>query len=231
MSERQRVNGAKTARLAMVAMAMAAAAGCTRPAPTSDGQLPWLDGAVRVTAQGTQPRSEVSLQRSGALDPGSSSMEVMVNDAAFSLHVRDHKASIDVVRLVLDDVDLPPSADLPDGLQLRKISLGLDQPTLATVEQAEADTLVLRANTSVTLRSSMVLSDGTLYQLGDQETEPTDVNLRVTTDGQAATVTLDAAPPQTCWSVAGIGNSAGMMLLQAQNCAVFVESSAQVYSL
>jgi hypothetical protein len=209
-------------------MSILLAAGCTRPAGNNGSGVPFLDGAVKVTASGTRPRSEVTLSRAGALDPASAAMAVMINDASLSLHTRGSaQAEIDAVKLTLDDIDLPPSADLPEGLKLRAVSLELAEPIRATVEQAEADTLVLSANSALTVHSSMVLSDGTLYRLGDTQTAAGDLTVRVTVDGEKATATLDATPPDTCWSV----NAAGQELLQAQNCALFVESFATVYSL
>jgi hypothetical protein len=51
--------------------------------------------------------------------------------------------------------------------------------------------------------------------------------VRVTLDGEKATVTLDSAPPATCWTVGTPDNT----LLQATNCAIFVESFATVEAL
>ena len=213
----------------LIAMTLVMAAGCTRPSPDVNAAgLPFLDGAVKVTASGTRPRSQVTLSRAGALDPAAASMAVMINDASLSLHSSGAgKADLDIVNLTLDDIDLPPSANLPDGLKLRAISLALPSPIRATIEQAEADSLVLSASSALTVHSSMVLSDGTLYPLGDTQTAIGDVTVRVTLDGDNATATLDAAPPDICWSVF----AAGQQLLQAQNCALFVESFATVYSL
>jgi hypothetical protein len=211
-------------RAGLLLVGVMAAGGCTRA--NVGGGTPWLDGAVKVTAAGTRPRSEVSLQRTGALDPASSTMDVMINDASIALRSTGEKAVLDSARLVLDDIDLPPSADLPNGLQLRAISLELPSPLAATIDQAVADTLVVHVTTPLTVHSSMLLADGTFYKLGDTETEPGDVQVRVTTDGEAATVSLDATPPSICWSV----GTPDHMLLQAQNCAVFVESFAQVVS-
>src|SRR6185436_17786562 len=112
---------------------MLLAAGCTRPSP--GGGAPYLDGAVKVSAEGTRPRSMISLSRGGALDPASSAMEVMINNADVALHVRDGRAVLDRVILTLDTVTLPPSQDLPQGLELRDNSLELEQPLAATIEE------------------------------------------------------------------------------------------------
>jgi hypothetical protein len=200
-------------------------AGCTRP--SAGGGLPYLDGAVKVSAQGTRPRSLISLERGGTLDPASTAMEVMINDAALSLHVKDGRATLDSIKLTLDNVKLPPSEDLPNGLELRDISLELDEPVRAAVDQAEPDALTLTAHGALMVHSSMVLPDGTLYKLGKTPTEAGELTVRVTIDGAKATATLDTAPQSTCWSVGAPGNT----LLQAQNCAVFVESFATVQAL
>jgi hypothetical protein len=200
------------------------AAGCTRP---STGGLPYLDGAVQVTAQGTRPRSMLTLSRGGALDPTAASVEVMVNDASLVLHVRDGRATLDRIQLTLDDLQLPPSPDLPNGLELRDNSLELDGPLAAVIEEAQPDALTLRAHSRLSVRSKLVLPDGSLYPLGATASEDGDLNVRVTLDGQKAIATLDAAPPATCWSV----GTPEATLLSAQNCAVFVESFAQVEAL
>ncbi len=201
------------------------AVGCTRP---NVGAGPaYLDGAVKVQADGTRPRSMITLSRGGALDPATSSMEVMINDAHVGLHVKDGRATLDRLSLTLDSVDLPPSADLPQGLALRDNSLELDEPLRATIEQAEPDRLTLTAHGSLSVHAKMVLTDGSLYPLGPTPSEPGDLTLRVTLDGDKYTTTIDAAPPATCWSI-GTPQS---MLLQAQNCAIFVESFATVEAL
>ena len=201
-------------------------AGCTRP-NVNDSGVPYLDGAVKVTAQGTRPRSSISMTRGGALDPTHGAMEVMVNDANVQLHVKDGRAFVDHIKLILDSVDLPPSADLPKGLALRDTYLSLDEPVRATIEEESPDALTLRAQGSLMVHSSMVLSDGTLYPLGAIPTEAGDLTVRVTLDADKATATLDSTPPATCWTVGTPDNT----LLQAQNCAVFVESFAKVDAL
>jgi hypothetical protein len=200
--------------------------GCTRP---NVGGATYLDGAVQVSAQGTRPRSMISLQRAGALDPASSAMEVMINDADVALHVKDGRAVIDRLKLTLDNVLLPVSADLPHGLELRDNYVSLDEPLRATVDEAVPDTLVLTAHGTLSVHSKMVLSDGSLYQLGPTESEPGDLSVRVTLDGEKATAVLDSTPPATCWSIPG--GTPDNTLLQATNCAIFVESFATVEAL
>lgn len=208
---------------------LVAAAGCTRPNGDLGGAPVYLDGAVKVSASGTRPRSSVTMERGGALDPASTAMEIMVNDAALSLRVHDHRALLELVDLKLDDIDLPPSSDLPNGLALRQISLGLPTPPPleAKIEKAEPDQLVLTVTTPLVVHGSMLLADGSLYKLGDVPTEPGQLTVRVTSDGTRATAALDAAPPATCWSV----GAPGKLLLSAVNCALFVESFADVQSL
>jgi hypothetical protein len=203
-------------------------AGCTRP-NVNDSGVPYLDGPVRVTAQGTRPRSSVSMTRAGALDPTHGAMEVMVNDADVQLHVKDGRATLDHIKLILDSVDLPPSPDLPHGLALRDTYLALEngEPVRATIEEQAPDALTLRAEGALMVHSSMVLADGTLYPLGAIPTEAGELTVRVTLDGDKATATLDSTPPATCWTVGAPDNT----LLQAQNCAVFVESFAKVDAL
>jgi hypothetical protein len=198
--------------------------GCTRE---NGGKATYLDGAVQVSASGTRPRSMISLSRGGALDPASSAMEVMINDADLALHVQDGRAVIDRLKLTLDNVQLPPSADLPHGLELRDNYLSIDEPLRATVDEAQPDTLVLAAHGTLNVHSKMVLSDGSLYQLGPTASEPGDLSVRVVLDGEKATATLDSAPPATCWSV----GTPEQTLLSAQNCAIFVESFATVEAL
>jgi hypothetical protein len=95
------------------------------------------------------------------------------------------------------------------------------------IDQAQPDTLTLHAHGSLTVHSKMVLADGSLYALGPVPSEEGDLSVRVTLDGDKATATLDSAPPATCWS---LGTPQGM-LLEAKNCAVFVESFASVQDL
>jgi hypothetical protein len=204
---------------------MLLAAGCTRP--SAGGGMPYLDGAIQVSAEGTRPRSMISLQRGGTLDPASTAMDVMINDAAVALHVKDGRATVDSLQLTLDNVKLPPSKDLPNGLELRDVSLQLDEPVRAKIEQAEPDALTLSVHGTLMVHSSMVLPDGTLYKLGKTPTEPGDLTVRVTVDGAKATATLDSTPQATCWSLGAPGNT----LLIAENCAVFVESFATVEAL
>jgi hypothetical protein len=203
---------------------VAVVAGCTRPAPEA---VPYLDGPVQVTAEGTRPRSMITLQRGGVLDPASSAMEVMINDAHVALHVKDGRATLDRIHLTLDSMSLLPSPDLPSGLELRDNFLALDQPLGATIEEARPDQLTLTAHGTLSMHSKMVLPDGSLYTLGPIPSAPGDLTVRVTLDGERYTTTLDAAPPATCWSL----GTPQQMLLQANNCAVFVESFATVESL
>ena len=206
------------------ALFMLLVAGCTRP---NVGGPTYLDGAVQVSAQGTRPRSMISLQRGGALDPAASSMEVMINDADVELHVKDGRATIDRLKLTLDNLLLPPSADLPHGLELRDNYISLDEPLRATIEAAQPDTLALSAHGTLNVHSKMVLSDGSLYQLGPTASEAGDLAIRVTLDGEKATATLDSTPPATCWSVGTPAHT----LLQATHCAVYVSSFATVDAL
>jgi hypothetical protein len=205
-------------------MLLAIVAGCTRPGVAG---TTYLDGSVKVTAEGTRPRSLITLSRGGALDPASSAMEVMINNADVALEVRDNRARLDRINLTLDTVTLPPSQDLPHGLELRDNSLQLDQPLVAKIEEAQPDQLTLSAHGTLSVHSKMVLSDGSLYPLGPVESAPGDLTVRVTRDGDRYTVTLDAAPPATCWSL----GTPDQTLLQANNCSVFVESFATVESL
>ena len=203
---------------------MLLAAGCTRANP---GGGVYLDQSVKISAEGTRPRSEITLERGGSLDPAARSMEVMINDARVALHVKDGRARLDELVLTLDNILLPPSSDLPHGLALRDNTLQLDEPLVAAVEQAEPDVLVLKAHGALTVHASMVLEDGTLYPLGGTPTEPGDLSVRVTLDAGRATAIFDAAPPATCWSVGAPDHT----LLEARNCAVFVESFAEVRPL
>jgi hypothetical protein len=193
-----------------------AATGCTR---ANAGGVVTLDEDVMVTAHGTKPRSELTMTREGKLDqPGPTT--VMVNDAALTLHTLGGRAVIDELALVLDSVDLPPSRDLPHGLQLRDQRLTLDPHVPAQIVARAPDQLTLQLETPLVVHANLQLEDGTPYQLGNSLTEMGTLTVRVTLDGAHAVATIDAAPPSACWSVAD--------LFTVTNCALFVESSANV---
>lgn len=200
------------------------ASACTRP---STGGVPTLDAAALVHSQGTLPRSQLTLHQeyAAANDPGLD-LTVMIDDATFTVRSGDlgaAHATVEELTLLLDDIDLPPSQELPDGQRMRAQSLTLPAATVAEVLQQTPDALALRITTPLAYHASTLLDDGTLYSLGVVDTTVSSLDLRVTLDEAHLVVELDAAPAGDCWQIDGV--------MTVNHCTLFVESAGDLTAL
>jgi hypothetical protein len=92
----------------------------------------------------------------------------------------------------------------------------------ASMEDREADSLTATVHTALQYRAAMILDDGSLYQLGNTETEPVDLSVRATRYFQDVRVTVDGAPQGKCWSIPGV--------IEITNCSLYVESDGDATS-
>jgi len=197
-------------------------AGCTVP-NTGEPEMATLDQPALVTTSGARPESQLGVHREGPLDPIGHDLTVDVRDAKITLRTDDavKTALVTDLSLALDDMDLPASPEMPDGLKMREQRLSTPDPRRATVVSKSADQLVLHIVGRLKYDAKMVLADGTLYPLGSSYTEISDLDLRITRakDGRV-TVTLDASPDKAC---ASIGD-----LITLSRCALYVEADGHV---
>ncbi len=196
------------------------AAGCTAPNPGLGG-VPPLDAPSLVVASGAQPDSMVGVHREGPLDPQGSDVTLAVNDVQLRVRTTQNgHVAIEQLDLSIADEDVPASAQLPSGAKLRNQRLEATGPLKATVVLSEPDRLVLHASGALQYHTSLVLTDGTLYPLGESSAMGQDLDIQITRTATGVKVTLDTPPNQTC---AEIGD-----LLTLSRCSLFVESEGAV---
>jgi hypothetical protein len=105
----------------------------------------------------------------------------------------------------LADVEVTAAAMPPNGLALRQMRLSLRDPVNAEIVHARDNDLVLNAKTALVLHWSVKLDDGTIYKLGNVDTEVMDLNVMVTRTGDTSTTLVEARCPGACVSLDGLG--------------------------
>jgi len=202
----------------------ALSAACTAPNAAASMVAP-LNEAACIATDGAMVPSQLSVHTQGFLNPTGRDLIMTVRDASLTLDTDAAvaTASIGGLRLQLSDVDLPVSAELPDGMKLREQTLSPAEAWHGEVVAKSADSLTVHVRGRLRYDSKMVLSSGALYPLGASYTQVSDVNLRVTrgTDGNLV-ATLDATPDDNC---AAIGT-----VLTLSHCALYVETPATITS-
>jgi hypothetical protein len=203
----------KTLPLSLLAVSVAAfAGGCTRP---SDLGLAPLDKPAAVSARGAHPQSQITAYRQGVLGSGQL-ISVGVSDAWLHFDAGTAHATVDRLTLALADSDLPPSAAEPNGIHLRKQTLTITQPMDGEIMARDSNGIDTRTHGTLTYVASLLLDDGSLYQLGTVSSEPGDIEVRATRYEFGVYVTVDSAPHGKCLSIPG--------LIDLSNCSLYVES-------
>ncbi|HEY2749238.1 MAG TPA: hypothetical protein VGL86_31690 [Polyangia bacterium] len=206
--------------LSALLVVSAAATGCTRP---NDLGLAPLDQPAVVKSSGAIAASEVTMYRMGTLDPQGTLLTMAVTDASVKLSTTaDGKASVATLDFKLADQNLAPTSALPEGVNLRNQELRITQTMPAEMEARDADSLTATVHTALQYRAAMILDDGSLYQLGNTETEPVDLSVRATRYFEDVRVTVDGAPQGKCWSIPGV--------IEISNCSLYVESNGDATS-
>jgi hypothetical protein len=191
----------------------AAATGCTRP---NDTGLAPLDQPAIVKAEGAQKTSEVTMYRMGTLDPQGTLITMAVTDASVFFTTTTDAAKVQQLVFHLADQNLPPTAALPQGVNLRNQELQITQTVPASMEERDANALTAKVHTALQYRAAMILDDGTYYQLGNTTTEPIDLDVRATRYFGGIHITVDGAPTGNCWSIPGV--------IEISNCSLYVET-------
>jgi len=198
----------------------AAGAGCTRP---NELGLAPLDQPAVVKAKGATAASEVTMYRMGTLDPEGTLLTMAVTDATVQLSTTaDGSAKVATLDFKLADQNLAPTETLPEGVNLRNQELRITQTMPAAMEARDVDSMTATVHTALQYRAAMILDDGSLYQLGNTETEPVDLSVRATRYFEDVRVTVDGAPQGKCWSIPGV--------IEISNCSLYVESDGDATS-
>jgi hypothetical protein len=140
---------------------------------------------------------------------------VAVRDARVTIDSTGDKVRVQALTLTLDDTDLAPTAQMPDGLKIRAQSLSIARPVAAQVKARGAVVLALSLEGSMRYSSGMVLDDGSVYPLAPSDaTGNLDLTVTRAADGTLQ-VRLDSQPDGRC---ADVGT-----LLTLSDCALSVE--------
>jgi hypothetical protein len=191
--------------------------GAADPAPNVE---PSLSRPADVAANGALAGSRVTARRSGRLDPNGTDVTLAVTGARVHVRAGDRTVALEEIALDLADLDLPPSASLPEGLKLRQQRLVAPGRIHGDTLRRTDDALDLRVDGKLAYHASMVLSDGSLYALGPTDMEDANVEVHLARDGGAAKVVLEAPPGGTCGSVGD--------LFTLSDCSLFVESAGPI---
>jgi hypothetical protein len=211
----------KRSKLILSALLVTGAAltGCTRP---NDTGLAPLDQPAIVKADGAQKTSEVTMYRMGTLDPQGTLITMAVTDASVLFTTTTDQAKVQELVFHLADQNLPATEALPQGVNLRNQELRITQTVAASMEERDANALTAKVHTALQYRAAMILDDGSLYQLGNTETEPVDLDVRATRYFGGVHVSVDAAPQGECWSIPGV--------IEISNCSLYVETDGDATS-
>jgi hypothetical protein len=196
-----------------------AATGCTRP---NELGLAPLDQPALVKATGAVATSEVTMYRMGTIDPQGTLLTMQVTDATVRFATTADKASVTELDFKLADQNLAPTEAVPEGVNLRNQELRITQTMPASMEARDENSLTATVHTALQYRAAMILDDGSLYQLGNTETEPVDLTVRATRYFEDVRVTVDGAPQGKCWSIPGV--------IDITNCSLYVESDGDATS-
>jgi hypothetical protein len=197
----------------------AATTGCTR---ANELGLAPLDQPAIVKANGAQKTSEVTMYRMGTLDPQGTLLTMRVTDASVFFSTTADQAKVEELVFHLEDQNLAPTEALPQGVNLRNQELRITQTVSAPMEERDPNALTVRAHTALQYRAAMILDDGSLYTLGNTETEPVDLDVRATRYFGGVHVTVDGAPQGKCWSIPGV--------IEITNCSLYVETDGDATS-
>jgi hypothetical protein len=202
-------------RTTLLASAVLLAAGCTVANPEAEVGL---DEPAIVYAHGAAPGSQIVVHRQGPLDPDGHDMTIAVTDLRATIDNTGDKVRVTALTLTLEDTDMPPTAQIPDGLKIRAQSLSLPNPMTAQVSARGPLVLALSLDGTMKYASGMQLDDGSVYPLGASDAFG-EVQLTAArrTDGSLS-VRLDAQPNGAC---ANVGD-----LLTLSNCALSVEAAS-----
>ena len=204
---------------ALLIAGAAAATGCTR---ANELGLAPLDQPAIVKAQGAQRSSEVTMYRTGTLDPQGTLLTMQVSDASVFFSTTEDKASVEELVFHLADTNMAATSTVPYGVNLRNQELRITQTVSAAMQEKTPDAVTTRIHTALQYRAAMVLDDGSLYQLGNTMTEPVDLDIRATRYFGGVHVTVDGAPQGKCWSIPGV--------IEITNCSLYVETDGDATS-
>ena len=211
----------KRSKLTWSALLVAGAAltGCTR---ANELGLAPLDQPAIVTAKGAQKTSEVTMYRMGTIDPQGTLLTMAVTDASVHLTTTADKATVEELVFHLADENLAATSTVSQGVNLRNQELRITATVPATMSERTADALTAAVHTSLQYRAAMILDDGSLYQLGNTETEPVELDVRATRYFGGVHITVDGAPQGKCWSIPGV--------IEITNCSLYVETDGDATS-
>ena len=164
-----------------------------------------LSQPAQVAVDHVDPGSKVAITASGGASSQPNALSIEVNGLKLRVH-SGSKSAIDQLDMPLADVEVTKEAMPPNGIALRRLRLTLADPVAAEIVHAQDDTLVLNTKTALVLHWSMLLDDGTIYQLGDVPTEVLDLNVMVTRTGDTTSTLVEARCPGRCVTLDGLGD-------------------------
>jgi hypothetical protein len=198
----------------------ALSAGCS--APPKQGERADLSQPVVVTTAAVLPSSMLTLHRGGALDPIGQDVSATIVGVDLRLLADAQGATLEMLRIPLGDVDIPPSATLPDGVHLRDLKLETAGPLKTEVVARTAQSLATTAVGALKLSMSLLLADGSRYRLGATSTADATFTLKIEEASRVRHATLDAALGDECWRVDG--------LYTFSHCALHLDAEADIAS-
>jgi hypothetical protein len=180
------------------------------PSPSTDS----LRGAVQILNEAADAQSHVVFTISGGYS-GPTTWTIPTHDVLLELKSTGTRATIETLNVPLGDIKISAQALPPSGLQLRNLSLHLDD-VLATTMQASDDTLSLHTEAPLVLEWSLQLEDGSLYPLAPTPTDPMPIDVTVKRNAGEMALRFVAACKGTCWSDRGVAQlSDGSVVLNA----------------
>jgi hypothetical protein len=193
--------------------ALVIVAGCNSTIPLGP-PTDSLRGAVQVLNEATDAQSRVVFTISGGYS-GPTTLTIPTHDALLELKSTGTRATIERLDVPLGDIKIPAQALPPSGLQLRNLSLDLDDVPATTV-QASDDTLSFHSEAPLVLEWSLQLEDGSLYPLAPTPTDPMPIDVTVTRNAGDMALRFVATCKGTCWSDRGVAQlSNGSVILDA----------------
>jgi hypothetical protein len=165
----------------------------------------------------------VQVHQQGTLDPVGHDLRVAVTDVQGTLRTPSQSGQplmIETLTLSLDDIDLEPSAQMPDGLHLREQHLIAAAPIPADVVSSGPDGVGAETHGALEYHTVMLMNDGTRWPLGKTQMSSDGTTVRIARAEGGVVVTLDSPPGGTCGSLGE--------LLTLSHCSLYVEADGVV---
>jgi hypothetical protein len=207
-----------------ILFATALLAGCTTPNDTVPDDS--LATAVKVSALGVRGPSDIMVHQQGTLDPAGHDMRVSVVDVQGTIRTPSSDGGpliIDSLTITLDDVDYPPSPQMPDGLKLREQHLVAAQPIEAQVYSRGPNGVGATTMGALEYHTVMLMPDGTRWPLGKTQMSSDQTRVQIAKTEGGVQITFDSSAGGQCGALGD--------LLTLSDCSLFVEADGVVTPL